>query len=194
MGRIKSALEIALERTSDVKSDKTSVNQFDAKQRGKKFANEYIGDPEKSIADFIKQCPAEQQGSLKQGIFDALLAQISLPASKADEERIANAGNGLAALINNKRFNALLEQLFQLFAQFMEESAQYGELLKRQYAPELRQKEEELSRRLGQEVRLDPFQDPEFVAIYNQNMNSLRDGYQTAVDQFREETRRFFGE
>jgi hypothetical protein len=192
MGRIKSALEIALERTSEVKSDKTSISQFEAKQRGKKFANEYLDDPGKNIADFIKQCPAEQRDSLQQGIFDTLVSQITLPASKADEERIANAGKGLAALINNKQFSALLNQLFQVFAQYMSESAQYGELLKRQYAPELRQKEEELSRRLGQEIRLDPFHDPEFVAIYNQNMNALKDNYQLAVDQFREETRRFF--
>jgi len=194
MGRIKSALEIALERTSEVKSDKASINQFEAKQRGKKFANEYLDDPGKNIADFIKQCPAEQRDSLQQGVFDTLVSQITLPASKEDEERIANAGKGLAALINNKRFSALLNQLFQVFAQYMNESAQYGEMLKRQYAPELRQKEEELSRRLGQEIRLDPFQDPEFVAIYNQNMNALKDNYQLAVDQFREETRRFFEE
>jgi len=194
MGRIKSALEIALERTSEVKSDKASINQFEAKQRGKKFANEFLDDTQKNIADFIKQCPAEQRDSLKQGIFDTLLSQITLPVSKADQERAANAGKGLAALINNKQFNALVSQLFQVFAQYMNESAQYGELLKRQYAPELRQKEEELSRRLGQDIRLDPFQDPEFVAIYNQNMNALKDNYEAAIGQFKEETRHFFEE
>ena len=42
MGQIKSALEIALERTESVKGDKASINHFEAKQRGKKLANEFL--------------------------------------------------------------------------------------------------------------------------------------------------------
>ncbi|MCL2270275.1 MAG: hypothetical protein FWC24_02920, partial [Treponema sp.] len=58
---------------------------------------------------------------------------------------------------------------------------------RQQYAPKLRQKEEEISRRMGREVRLDPFQDPEFVAFYNQNLNALKANYQAIVDQVRNE-------
>ena len=192
MGRIKSALEIALERTSEVKSDKSSINQYEAKLRGKKFANEYLEDSEKNIADFIKQCPAEQLDSLKQGLFDALISQVNLPSTQADQKRIDNAGKGLAAIINNNRFNTFFKQLSQVLSQYLEEIAQYGELMKRQYAPKLRQKEEELSRRMGREIRIDPFQDPEFAAFYSQNANALKANYQGAIDQFRDEARRFF--
>ena len=191
MGRIKSALEIALERTSEVKSDKTSITQFEAKQRGKKFANEYLETEGKNIADYIKQCPAEQRSSLQQGLFETLLSQITLPASQADQERIDNAGKGLAVVINNSRFSALFKQLAQVLSQYIEETAQLEELLKRQYAPKLKQKEEELARRLGRQVRIDPFQDPEFIAFYNQNINALKANYQSAIDHFREEARRF---
>jgi hypothetical protein len=194
MGRIKSALEIALERTSEVKSDKASINQFEAKQRGKKFANEFLEESGKSIADFIKQCPAEQRDSLRQGLFETLLSQICLPASKSDAKRIENAGKGLTAVITTSRFAALFKHLTQILSQYLEETTQYEELLKRQYAPKLKQKEDELSRRLGRQVRIDPFQDPEFIAFYNQNLNALKANYQAAVDQFREEARRLAGE
>jgi hypothetical protein len=56
----------------------------------------------------------------------------------------------------------------------------------------LRQKEEELSRRLGRTVQIDPFQDPEFAAFYTQNMNALRDNYQAGVDQVREQAELLF--
>ena len=194
MGRIKSALEIALERTNEVKGDKTSINQFEAKQRGKKFAYEYLENPELNIADNIKQCPEEQRKSLRQGLFDAFLSQIILPATKEDEKRTENAGKGLAVVINKNKYNALLRQFTQILTQYREESSQYTELLKRQYAPKLQQKEAELSRRLGREVRIDPFQDPEFVAFYNQNINALNANYQNAADQFREEARCLFEE
>jgi hypothetical protein len=194
MGRIKSALEIALERTSGIKGDKAGIEQFEAKQRGKKLANDYLGDPQKSIADELKRCPKDCQESFKQGLFEALVSQISLPAVKEDNNRIESAARGLQEVISNGRYSVLLKQLGQILAQFLDETAQYAEAIKRQYAPKLRQKEEELSRRIGREVRIDPFQDPEFIAFYNQNMNALKENYQAAIEQFREETRRLFEE
>ena len=193
MGRIKSALEIALERTSEVKSDKASIEQFEAKQRGKKLANEYLENPELNIADMVKQCPDEQRESLKQGLFETFVSQISLPVNTDDKKRVEAAGKGLAMLINTNRFTALLKQVPQLIEQYQDEAAQYEEAIKRQYAPKLRQKEEELSRRMGRDVRIDPFQDPEFAVFFNQNMNALKANYQVAIDQFKDEARNSFG-
>ena len=193
MGRIKSALEIALERTETVKSDKASIEQFDAKQRGKKLANEYLAEGI-NLTEEIKKTPAGQRESLKQGIFDVLVSQISLPLSKEDEKRIEAAGKGLQTVITDNHFAILYKQFILAVSQYQKEAAQYDEAIRRQYAPKLRQKEEELSRRMGREVRIDPFQDPEFVGFYNQNMNALKDNYQAAADQVREETRRLFEE
>jgi hypothetical protein len=188
MGRIKSALEIALERTESVRGDKSSVDQFEARRRGKRLANEFLEDPKGvSLGDVVKKSPKDQQRALKQGIFDVLSAQITLPSAPEDEKRIEAVGKGLEIIINNSRFNALFRQLVQVLAQYREEAAQYEEAIKRQYAPKLRQKEEELSRRLGRQVQLDPFQDPEFVAFYNQNLNALKGNYEAAIAQVREQ-------
>ena len=192
--RIKSALEIAFERTSEVKSDKSSIDQYDARQRGKKTAHEYLENPQINFLSIIKQNPDDQRESFRQGLFEAFVSQVSLPSAKEDTQRIEAAGKGLAAILNNNRFNALVKQLYEIIGQFMDESAQYEEVIKQQYAPKLKQKEEEISRRLGREVRIDPYQDPEFAALYSQTMSSLKANYQNVVDQFREEARRLFEE
>jgi hypothetical protein len=192
MGRIKSALEIALERTESVKSDKGSIREFETRQKGKKLANEFLEDSGKSLETEIKKAPKEDQDSLRQGMFDVLLSQIVLPLTEEDRKRIETAGRGLLTVIGGSRFGAILKEFSQVLGQYLEESAQYEEAVKRQYAPKLRQKEEELSRRLGRPVQLDPFQDPEFVAFYNQAMNQLKATYQAAVDQVREEAVRLF--
>jgi hypothetical protein len=194
MGRIKSALEIALERTETVKSDKISIEQFETKQRGKRLANAFLEDPKKSLDEELKKTPKEQRESLKQGIFDVLIAQINLPVTKEEEKRIDAAGRGLQTVINNSRFTAMYKQLAQALSQYLNEAANYDKVIRQQYAPKLRQKEEELSRRMGREVRIDPFQDPEFISFYNQNMNALKGNYQAAVDQVKEEARRLFEE
>jgi hypothetical protein len=192
MGRIKSALEIALERTEGVKSDKSSIEQFEAKQRGKRLANAFLEDPARGIADELKKTPPQQRDSFRQGIFEVLIARITLPLAKEDMPPIEAACRGLEALISNHRFSMMIKQLAQAFTQYLEESAHYEGAIRQQYAPKLRQKEEELARRMGRQVRLDPLQDPEFVAFYNQNMNALKAGYLSAIDQVREEARRLF--
>ncbi|MDR2738950.1 MAG: hypothetical protein LBB68_03855 [Treponema sp.] len=192
MGRIKSALELALERTEGVKGDKGSIDQFEAKQRGKRLANGFLENPGDGLEGELKKCPKEELGALKQGIFDVLIAQVTLPATKDDEKRIEAAGKGLQAVIGDTRFGTLYKQFLQALSKYLGEMAQYDEAIHRQYAPKLRQKEEELTRRLGRHVQIDPFQDPEFVAFYNQNMNALKGNYKTLVDHVREQVTELF--
>ena len=192
MGKIKSALEIALERTESVTSDKGSIGQFEAKQKGKKLANEFLGGAVKSLDAEIKKLSGEERDSFKQGLFDILITQINLPVVNDDLKRIEKAGQGLHAVIGGKNFGEIVKQMIQIMNQYLDEAAHYEEAVKKQYAPKLRQKEEELSRRVGRHVKLDPFQDPEFVAFYNQNMNALKSNYEGAVSQIREEAKRLF--
>ncbi|MDR1868594.1 MAG: hypothetical protein LBQ82_01265 [Treponema sp.] len=198
MGVIKTALEIAFEKTENVKSDRSSIDLFEAKQQGKKIANAFLaGEDEMTIqkmTDEIKNAPSSQRESLKQGIFSVLVSQIALPAGKEDEKRFEAVGKGLEAIIKNSGFSAMYKQLTQLFSQYLQEMAHYDQAIRQQYAPKLRQKEEELSRRLGREVRIDPLQDPEFIAFYNQHMTALKGNYEAVIEQAKEEARRFFEE
>jgi BMFP domain-containing protein YqiC len=192
MGDIKTALEIALEKTENVKSDKAGIEQFEAKQLGKKLANAFLAG-EADIAAEIKKTPAEKKESLKQGIFDVLVSQIALP-SPDGEGKVEKVGKGLASVIDNKQFAQLFQQLMQIISRYLQEFAQYEQAIRQQYAPKLRHKEEELSRRLGREVHIDPLQDPEYIAFYSQHINALKGNYEPVIEQAKEEVRRMFTE
>jgi len=191
MGVIKTALEIALEKTETVKSDKASIELFEAKQRGKKLAGAFLAQ-EADLANEIKNTPDKLKESLKQGIFDVLISKIALPSGEEDKKLIETVGKGLQLIIKDKQFNILYQQLTQIFSQYLQEASRYEMAIRQQYAPKLRQKEEELSRRMGRKVKLDPFQDPEFAAFFNQNIQVLKTNYQAAVDQVREEAQNLF--
>ncbi|MDR2181798.1 MAG: hypothetical protein LBN92_03865, partial [Treponema sp.] len=90
-------------------------------------------------------------------------------------------------------FSAIFQQFIAAVSGYLGEAARYEEAIRQQYAPKLRQKEEDLARRFGRQVKLDPFQDPEFVAFYNQNMNALKGNYETMAQQVQAEARRLFG-
>jgi hypothetical protein len=198
MGKIKSALEIALERTESIKTDKASVGLFEARQQGKRLANDYLANPSTSLEAELKKCPKDQRKSLKQGLFDVLAPQITLPNTAEDLPRIEAAGKGLCLLLTDilpkegGRLAGMFKQVVQLLSNYLKEAAQFDQAIRQQYAPKLRQKEEELSRRIGREVHIDPFQAPEFVNFYNQNFNALKANYQAPVDQVREEAMRIW--
>lgn len=193
MGRIKSALEIALERTETVKGDKTSIGLFEAKQRGKRLANQFLAG-ESGALEGIKKSPGDEQKALREGAFDVFVSQITLPGLPEDIKRLEAVGKGLAAIVEDRRFSQLYQQFIAAVTQYLSEAAQYEEAIKRQYAPKLRQKEEELTRRFGRPVKIDPFQDPEFVAFYNQNINALKANYETLIEGVQAEARTAFGE
>ncbi|MCL1815800.1 MAG: hypothetical protein FWG27_08300 [Treponema sp.] len=192
MGRIKSALEIAMEKTEAVKGDKTSIGLFEAKQRGKRLANQYLTGEILSLESEFNKAGTEEQQSLKQGCFEVFATQITLPAVQEDLKRIEAAGKGLAAIIGDRNFPMLYQQYMEAVSQYLKETAQYEETIKRQYAPKLRQKEEELARRLGRQVKLDPFQDPEFIAFYNQHINALKANYEPLIEEVRQQAREMF--
>jgi hypothetical protein len=200
MGRIKSALEIALERTESVKSDKAGIGRNEAKQKGKRLANAFLAKEAVKLEEEIKKTPEDLRESLKQGMFDVLVPQITLPVSAEDMPRIEAVGKGLHLLLKDGHadvsvtasFTTMYKQLVQLLSRYLDEIARCDQAIRQQYAPRLRQKEEELSRRFGREVRVDPFQDPEFIGFYNQNITALKADYQAATDQVREEAQRIW--
>lgn len=194
MGRIKSALELALERTEQVQGSKDSLEQYEAKRQGSKVANEFLEDAASPAAleAALKKAPDAVRVSLRQGIFDVFVARISLPADEGGLKRLETLGKGLQSIIRDPRFPSLWKQFQAAAARYADESVQYEDAIKRQYAPQLRQKEAELSRRLGQEVRIDPFQDPEFLAFYKKNMDALKSKYEALIQDVREQVVNFY--
>jgi hypothetical protein len=203
MAAIKSALELALERSETIKSDSAGAGQYEAKQRGKRAANEYVNKPSgPGLETALEHCPKAEMASFRQGCFEALLARLTLPPlaeSGGDSNPAASASSsveaavkGLQMLLNNPRFTGMTKQFSQVIGRYLSDGEQYDKGLRQQYEPKLRQKEEMLSRQLGQPVHLDPFQDPEFVAFYKKNMDALKANYQGVIDQLREAARSIF--
>lgn len=188
MAHIKSALEIALERTESVKSDKAGVEQYELRREGKKIAGAFLEAPEENSIDAaLKRYSKDKIGAVRRGVLDILVAQISLPSGRDELVRLDNVGKGLRSVVADKKFALLFQQLAQALDRYLSELDQYDKAIRQQFAPKLRQKEEEIARRTGRRIQIDPMQDPEFVQFYNQNMGALKERYQNAVDQVREQ-------
>ncbi|MBN2874719.1 MAG: hypothetical protein JXM71_06450 [Spirochaetales bacterium] len=190
MSMIKSALEIALERTKDIKADPKALAINEARQEGKKLAGEYLNAPDEvDFAELFSKIAKDKKEYVREGAFDVFAARIQLPLSTlaSPETELAPLAAGLKALntvpFGEKKMQAIFDQLGGFLSQYLEDAKRVEEAIRKQYAPRLKQKEQEMSARMGRPVRIDPMNDPEFAAFYKQNVGQMRAQYQDALDK-----------
>ncbi len=202
MAMIKSALELALEKTKDMKVDPAALEASETKQDGKRTAGQYLEDPDSvDIEKKLAACPKDKRIHLKAGMHEILSSQLQLPTGEAGLEKLdkiaaayvaLSAGAGLlggavGGAIAEKKIQGLFQQLAAFLKQYLDDMKNVEQVIKKQWAPKLREKERQMAARLGQDVRLDPMMDPEFSAFYKQNVGALRQQYQAALDKAKQD-------
>jgi hypothetical protein len=199
MGKIKSAIEIALERTESIKGDKSGIEERELRQKGKKLASGYLQDLESVDVDkALKAFGKGKIAKVKEGFVEVLLSYIQLPSGRENGGKLEPVQKAFQMLSpgmlgTERKIVSIFQQLKGFLDQFKDDLSQLEKAIKTQYAPKLRQKEQELAKRLGQEVKLDPMQDLEFVAFYKQNLGKLKEQYQQALDKVKEDLRGMVG-
>lgn len=191
---IKSSLEIALERTKDVQADPENLQASGFVTAGKRLVSQYLNDPEFSLARNIRKHDGKERNWLSQGVFDALSSNLALPSDEYGIKRNRRAMEGFSAVLRDqRRLRIMGQQIEQFFAEYFQERQQLKQNVDRQYGPRLQQKEEELARRTGTRVRLDPATDPEYVQLLRQQMALLEDRYGNVLQQVKQELSSMFG-
>ncbi len=192
---IKSALEIALERTKGIEVDKKRLAAHDKTEEGKRLSGKFLaGDlSAKELAAELSAAKGEEAAWLREGCFSVLAANLTLPQDDSYKERLERVQEGLAAVTGQKKqVNYLFEQVVQFFEQYLENQEQLIQALEKQFAPRLRQREQEMERQFGQRVSLNPAQDPEFAKMLKQHMGKLEAQYSDALKQAKEQLRSLF--
>ncbi|MDC7234181.1 MAG: hypothetical protein PQJ58_13180 [Spirochaetales bacterium] len=192
MGKIKSALELALERTADLKADKTAVNRKTINREGKVSVSSFMEDPEKSdFIDKMKSYKDEELEWFKDGAMETILANLTLPRIEADLNKLVPLNAALSVVSGNRdETDSMFDQLKQLFSQYLSNLDQLEEQMKQQYEPQLRQKEMQLRQQTGQEVHLTPEQDPDFLKALSDQISRMDQQYNEVLKQAKEQIRK----
>lgn len=204
MAKIRSALEIALERSESIEADPEKYRLDGLVKQGKRIVGTYLFDPEPSLEQFTREfgeltapLKQEQQKAVLKEVVDTLLANIALPADDLFVQQLGRVKAALESLIptgNTETTEALRDMFIQIdgfFQQYLDTRSQLTDRVRQQYEPQLRRREEQLSRQYGQQVQLRPEQDPEFLKLLDKNMQHLESQYQEALRQVKEELKGF---
>ena len=193
MGKIKSALELALEKTADLKVDKEAVKKNNLIREGKISASSFLEKPDESdLPERLKHYKGDEKDWFRTGALETFLANMTLPQVEADLEKLETLSRAVVIVTGDKKNTSeLFNQLKQLFQQFLSNMDQLEEGLKQQYQPQLRQKEMQLKQQTGQEVHLTADSDPDFLKLLSEQFGRMEQQYNEVLKQAKDELRKF---
>ena len=193
MAMIKSALELALERTKNLKVDEAALEAARIKTEGRKTAGKFLDEPEATdIAAAVLAVSDSGRERFRKALFEVLAAQIQLPGAFFDEDKLATIGAGMGKLAETgaakgaagaAELQSMVQQIASFLKKYQEEVKRVEQAIRNQWAPRFKEKERQMAARMGQDVRLDPMADPEFAAFYKQNVEALRKNYADALER-----------
>ena len=191
MGEIKSALELALERTNNVQSDKKLIEKNNNIEEGRKAAFEFMEKnniKEDSLEKIIKGSSKEKQQWLKEGIYKVLISNLKLPEDESSFEKINRIRDGFSAIVEDKKeIVYLFSQIEQVFKQYLQHKDSIIENLNNNFEQKLKEKEEVLSKQLGAKVTLKPENDPEYKEYLHKVTNQLDQQYREVLVKIKSE-------
>lgn len=193
MGEIKSALELALERTKDIKGDPEALARHEAKLEGKKLLARINEESDLNLRKAIKEFPKEKRDWVREGLFEVLLTSINLPTEEVDLQRLGPIESGLKGVIDDEHnVSYLMEQVRNLFKQYLDNRQQIIESLRSQYEGRVKEREQQMAQQYGRQMKLDVSSDPEYQKAVQQHLGQLKSQYEQVVTQVRDQLRSMF--
>ncbi len=188
MAEIKSALELALARTQDVKSDKEGLKAREITEQGRRLMSAFLNDhrdPDR-LKEELSRISPEEKAYIVKGAFAVLKANLVLPAGLPQPELLGLLQEGFIILTGEKKkIQGIFDQLGQFFQQYDNSRNQLREAIKAQIMPTLKAKAREMSAKTGREVAVDPESYPEFAQILSDNMARVNEQFQVPLDELK---------
>ncbi len=194
MGRIKSAWEIALERTESIEIDQEKLKYNECVQKAKTLSSLFINSEDKTFEDTMQSLAAiDDKKAMYEGVITTSLQNINLPNGETADNRSQKAKQLIDFLSQNQpQVCDLTGQICSFLAQYPEHKKQLIEQLKSQFEPERQQKEAQLRQQYGEDFNYPIEQDKEFIQIANQNLEKLAEQYSQTLEGAKDQLKAFF--
>ncbi len=191
MSLLKSAWEIALEKTEDIEVDENKIRKDQRIEKGRRLAGSYLSDIEatfEALEKSYKDIPEEHREDINSGIARTIVVNIALPQSDDYLMRMEKIAN-LAGFISEdgEAIARHIGELSGLMGQYLEARETLLERAKAQYQPMFEQKQQQMMAQYGRASYTSVEQDPEFIQFLQKHYKQLSGQYQETLDRAKEE-------
>lgn len=190
MARIKSALEIAMERVEDIQSDPEQIKRDQLSKDGKRLAGSFLLDTGKDIEEVKAQYGKysdEDLSIVREALVGTLLSNIKLPQNE-DYVVLLGRMRSLVLMICSKeqKVTDIFVQIDNLYNQYLSTKDQMKDRLIEQYRPQLMQKQQMIEQQTGQHIDIQPEQDKDFLDLLYQTYQRIDDQYNQIITQLQD--------
>ncbi len=183
MGKIKSALEIALERSNDIDIDVNKIKEKELEKKGKALVGSYLNDLTKTpdyVLNNLKKFNNKDIILVKKGINETIINNIKLPKDSLFETSFNHLSKLSIELSTDKaKTKELFENINKLFLSYNDSKEQLVEKIKEQFA------------QINQNPDVPLEQNPEFMKILENNFNSLNEQANQMLENFMMQIKEF---
>ena len=181
MGKIKTALELAMEEWDNIEVDYDKINQEKMKKEGKKLAGKYFHE-DSEIEDLKKDLDlykGKDRKMVSAALKETVLQNIGLPIDNTFEIRFSRCALIISLLSgNDSNVDKIMQQIIGLCKQY---STSVDSLLQ-----SLKDKYSEVAESRG--INLE--EDKDFIELYQNNLKQLKSQYQETLDKGKESLRK----
>jgi phosphoglycolate phosphatase-like HAD superfamily hydrolase len=187
MALLKSAWEIALEKTADIEADPEKIRNEMLFNDARRIVGSFLSDLEndgKKAEEAYNEVSGEKKEIFKKAFASTVLLNIALPQSNDYEIRIKKLIQ-IAKIIDGPEADSaqLLAQVGAFMDKYLEARDALLERAKEQYHPMWEQKQQQLAQQYGRAPNTPLDQDPDFLKLLQKSYTQLSDQYQEVLEQ-----------
>jgi len=192
MSKIKSALELALEKTENITIDKEALQKKEMENMGKRLASSIIKGEKVNLEKELKE--TESPDPLRKGLLETLMSYIRFTDTELQKNNLKKVENCFITVGENKNeLETLFEHLTQFSEKRIEDMTNLLKALEQQYAPTLDQKKQKLAQQTGRAVDLNALDDPDFQKLYSEHREQLSAQYDQVMAQIKDQFKEYLG-
>ena len=177
MGRIKSAWEIALEKTADIQINEEKIKNDSLLKEGMSLAGKYLSNNEMKLSEAQKQYalyPDNDKPKVREGILNVFFANLVLPADEYYELRLKRTEE-LLGITDAQNFAVL--GVLTTFEEYFREYVK----TKKEYIANL---EEQVKKILKENPDSNP---AEYKKLIEKNIKQMEINYTTSLEEQKEQ-------
>jgi hypothetical protein len=184
---IKSALEIALEKSKNIKISEKDIERENCIEAGKKIAGQYLTQKNYDLISALKSYKRESKKYVLESIESVFLSDIVLPRNKETKKDIRKVLEGIVAIKEDKQtVSYICGEIEQFLDSYIKTIEEYYRQLKKEFQRQFETARKEMESQLGMKVKIDVESNPEFQKQFREIVSQVDSQYRNLLDEYKQ--------
>ncbi len=186
MGKIKTALEIAMEKANKIEDNKEEIKKIEFEKKAGILTNKLLEGEEVNFKQEFENLSKEEKKFIIETIEKTLLNGLVL-SPNFNELQYNKIINALKKIKEKPgQIDAIKNDVKSLLQTYSDQLKQYYEQLKQQFSTQLDALKKQLGAQLGAEADIDPSSHPEFQKYWNEIKTNIDEQFKSHIEQIKQ--------